>query len=140
MSRQYKFRAWDVNDQKMLYNIKELHLDIGKVLIEGDTWDWYKRERILMQYTGLHDRNGNEIYEGDVVNVFCNCDSEYGCSHAPKSYTVFWHEDGLFDLAADDIPNDFAKYMEDSYEVIGNIYEHPELLESRSDIESTESA
>lgn len=69
----------------------------------------------LMQYTGLNDCNGVEIYEGDII-----CDNEnHAVDSVSKSKDDTWTWDG--EVVAD--------FNEDSLEVIGNIHENPELLE-----------
>lgn len=117
--RVIKFRAWD--GEKMRDDIRisndgfAYDLDIGK-----------ERSWPLMQFTGLHDRNGKEIYEGDVVRV----------APAQGLYTglmeVFWNEDGCWEPFV--YPNDPTCGYKDhrGAEVIGNIYENPELLESKA--------
>lgn len=75
---------------------------------------------VLMQYTGLTDKNGKEIYEGDIVK------SE---QWTPEIYRV-WFSRGGFCFSNDTTDIEYvndAKYLE-QFEVIGNIYENPELL------------
>ncbi len=120
--REIKFRAWgsiEYSDWKpeMQYSFDIVASD-GEIFYGGDAQpDW-----ILMQYTGLKDKNGKEIYEGDIV-----VDDYY-----PKPYVVEW--DGELDLidgtfkpeewiVGFKLPGLFPK-------VIGNIYENHELLES----------
>lgn len=90
--------------------------------------EWWRKdtEAILMQFTGLHDKNGKEIWEGDLVqtkmdgkNVTCEI--------------IF--QEGYFALKlTSPDPTDYRKYIGIMYganpygEVIGNIYENPELL------------
>lgn len=75
---------------------------------------------ILMQSTGLFDVNGKEIFEGDVVVVLGEMytvfyDAEKG-SFRLKPHDKRWHTDYM------------SNYAHDSFEIIGNVYENPELL------------
>lgn len=89
----------------------------------GGIWDNFGTSPILMQYTGLKDKNGKEIYEGDVVSsgagrvkeVVFN-QSEFKTSIALKSTTG-----SLIDIGTN---------ASNEIEVIGNIYEKPELLDN----------
>ena len=74
---------------------------------------------ILMQFTGLHDKNGKEIYEGDIVQIYKHMSSEKS-----EVTQVVWDEEnceykGIYPNIA----------VWEQHEVIGNIYENPELLE-----------
>ena len=78
------------------------------------------------QFTGLTDKNGKEIYEGDIVEHYCDKERKAECCHS--IYQIVWEESGFtipgcsFILDQRDWGNRF--------EVIGNIYENPELLKS----------
>jgi uncharacterized phage protein (TIGR01671 family) len=98
-----KFRAWDKRDKVMEQDVST------KPVIS----DW-----IFMQFTGLLDKNGNEIYEGDIVKCPMYNDS-YKLEDCISS--ISWGYDGwekgkLYHVGWN------------SLEIIGNIYEHPELL------------
>jgi len=125
MRREIKFRAWDATHQVMLevYNIRFGNILQGrhegpKSLHDcGCGIDAY----ILMQFTGLHDRHGKEIYEGDVVRESDNdlvfaieWDAECAMYKMPKAYD----EEYTYSIGA--IPTELK--------VVGNIYESPELL------------
>mgnify|MGYP003132010777 CR=1 FL=1 len=115
--REIKFRAWDGN--KMLPSQDLSQSDIY--------WAWLGKEDVeLMQYTGLKDKNGKEIYEGDIVRVLSQKDS----STAP---VVYHNCQFCFELQDDDIGNDPYRFLSGwkSVEVIGNIHENPELLEEK---------
>lgn len=116
--REIKFRAWKPETKKMFHdfdqNIKEVPLGKSIHLFVYETGLHYKT---LMQYTGLKDKNGKEIYEGDVLQtrsgigymVFDNC------GYAIKS------------PGSEAVDYEFsAFYLE--CEIIGNMYENPELL------------
>lgn len=127
MSREIKFRAWDKNHNCMVSHRSFASFfnpnDGGNATtVLGYNPDWV----VLMQYTGLKDKNGVEIYEGDVVRftmklvprskkvtayVTWNVKSaHYQLNFTETSFTGF----------ADKVPFDV--------EVIGNIYESPELM------------
>lgn len=73
----------------------------------------------LMQYTGLRDKNGKEIYEGDVV-LYLNCTND-----AEKAAVRYYEDDaGFYPFGGCTCGDSRAS----SPEVIGNIYENPELL------------
>lgn len=123
MSREIKFRAWDTDYEKMLEVASINYCNNAPTLIEcisKEDSDFYLLENldriVIMQYTGLKDKNDNEVYEGDIVNVWWNNGHNY-----PIKSQVEYRE-GCF----------YAGYMlnlcKDMLEVIGNIYENPELL------------
>lgn len=72
MNREIKFRIWDIENKEML-KVQELDFEPtfygGRIAIRPDQYNDYfdTEDMILMQYTGLHDKNGKEIYEGDLV-------------------------------------------------------------------------
>ena len=126
MLREIKFRAWDKELERMLY-IKRLP-DIGIMFNGEPVFDDGYRETIidkwidnyeLMQYTGLHDKNGKEIYEGDILKI----DDSLMCD------VVF--ENGSFQIKTNQHQGISALCQERAgrLECVGNIHENPELLE-----------
>jgi uncharacterized phage protein (TIGR01671 family) len=106
MPRQIKFRLWDKGLNKMSYSsLHSISFD-GKLQYGNADFSEYGAE--IMQYTGLKDRHGIEIYEGDIVKF-----QSYGGHYEVK------FEDGSF------IPREIAIHKN---EIIGNIYSNPELL------------
>lgn len=121
-----KFRAWDKENRKML-EVHGISFDVQGIWTnemiddESDGNFIFLSDIELLQYTGLKDKNGVEIFEGDVVKTKYGEHGrhigvvKYGgakfYSNGVKQY-LSWHEDlnGLF-------------------EIIGNRYEHPHLLE-----------
>lgn len=109
-----KFRAWygeEMYDEPVIYN-GEFYLD-WRDFIDGKTFDG----AVLMQSTGLFDKNGVEIFEGDVVEVY-----------GEKSLKVFFsHGAFCIDFLTNGTP--LHAFGQNQLEVIGNLYEHPELVE-----------
>lgn len=84
-----------------------------------------QEDGILMQYTGLKDKNGKEIYEGDVVKVMCDDDEESAVTQEVK-----WSKWGGY-FCDEEMAGDYLPALgnpELTIEVIGNIYENPELI------------
>ena len=132
--RKIKFRAWDISEK--------CWIDIKSMGFEGSRKSnelWYvqacdENERDidppyfpemgdieLLQFTGLHDKNGREIYEGDVLY------------HPVQGYRrVFYpYSDRVAAFGLREIYNGMGSTLDNPflYEIIGNIHEHPNLLE-----------
>jgi uncharacterized phage protein (TIGR01671 family) len=127
--REIKFRVWDNDIKKMIYSFNYENIMGKQWAGNGAIQHEVDGEVIvIMQYTGLKDKNGKEIYEGDLFNCIYKSD---GCNH--KWQVVYYEEYTSFrlkrigkicqQLAVDQKVSDVARY-----EVIGNIYENSELL------------
>ena len=118
--REIKFRAWDKENKVM---INAIFVGLGKVYGMTKTFKPSKEleDVILMQYTGLKDKNGKEIYEGDVVKGEWDVVEEIYVSDVQ-----FYG--GAFRVHKTGLPLEYG-YMRRECEVIGNIYENPELLD-----------
>ena len=129
--REIKFRAWDKNEEmfdKMNYNPfcegNRLFFKDGQLREvcgpRDETWD-EPSDLILMQYTGFKDKNGKEIYEGDILEVEDHVNHVVGFRRG----MFMWKN------IAPDIP--IYEKLEDCHcNVIGNIYENPELLKKET--------
>ena len=113
----FKFRAWLVNAQRMI-NVEEINF-YNKTINFIEDLD----NVVLMQYTGLKDKNGAEIYEGDIVKGY----SVYPTAGRFESFLmdeVYYTNRGTWDCYSY-ILGGFSEQVE----VIGNIYENKELIE-----------
>jgi uncharacterized phage protein (TIGR01671 family) len=127
--KEIKFRAW--KDGKMYYGVSTNGFrTFWGISFRGSyEYDVPFSEVPLMQFTGLKDKNGKEIYEGDVFKCIYLRDG-----HADHKYRVYFDDaDGRFDLQRIGEPcpqNQVRQNLIDvaRYGVIGNIYENPELL------------
>lgn len=83
------------------------------------------------QYTGLTDKNGTKIFEGDIVKEYLESLKEIGFNKGFDFGKVFWYSKDVQFLRTSKVFIDDAAILSDShkYEVIGNIHDNPELLE-----------
>ncbi len=151
-NRIYKFRAWDKDKEKMVYDgdtkwkantypvsitnrgiayCDELPRDLGNIVVDENGREGYRNwecdevylEVELIQYIGLKDSKNVEVYEGDILEYTDAFDVEqvgkviYDNNYARFALkSIEGNIDGFMDLASDD------------FEVLGNVFENPELL------------
>jgi uncharacterized phage protein (TIGR01671 family) len=133
--REIKFRAWDNNSKHMYYSDSHKDAELLGARVGDSVLETFVHKFLLlfmnnlpqlMQYTGLKDKQGKEIYEGDIVRFI-----EYGYERQGQ---IKW-DDGVaafcvrfkFGALAPMTINMISQGL-GSYETIGNIYESPELL------------
>ena len=122
--REYKFRLWD-KEKEIMLDVEKIDFDDcyygGEMYVNTtDGSDYWNNELYsLMQYTGLHDKKGKEIYEGDIVKSFF-VDTDEAGNEIYKYYIIeVKYDEVLCEYNID-------KFM--NLEVIGNIYDNKELL------------
>lgn len=131
--RKIKFRAWDgkrMTTSGIMFNTSTGTLDVPKSLSLSDGVLPPEMEYKLMQFTGLLSKSGKEIYEGDIINSrpkdsnwdVLICKIVFNEITARFEAQQFWENKNKFLSLSRE-----HQYYE--YEIIGNIYENPELLE-----------
>ena len=124
-----KFRVWLTDIDQML-RVKALVFEKDKTrCFCGYSFDFYLEDEnaTIMQSTGLKDKNGREIFEGDILA--CKTDDEV------INLNIFWDEEHalfMFESKKYNEQEPLAELVEDNtypFEIIGNIYENRELLE-----------
>ena len=140
--RMIDFRAWDKKESEIL-DVMDIDFSGNKVGVCNVPKRLFKDGRLhtihsiernwneveLMQYTGLKDKNGMEIYEGDILEVEKNEDGTYKGTINGKTffdrfqgYSSKIKVEGMHDI-------DTLRYWNNRVRIIGNICENPELLE-----------
>lgn len=122
--REIKFRAWEAIRQRMIYPKNETFY--GHIVFtpeeENDMDKCEDTIPIFMQYTGLKDKNGKEIYDGDI----CRLDGEEADNY--DTGDVCWCADGW--IFSNSYTNESLSVYCKRLKVLGNIYENPELLKA----------
>lgn len=142
MQDRFKFRVWETVEKKMHYNDFVVtatgYIAALKPLLHVDNTPYenefvfnqremeFDKDNVLMQCTGLKDKNGKLIYEGDIVLIL----------EDDIPYSIEYEADrAMFTISSeiDRVCANFDNYSGYELEVIGNIYENPELLRGNND-------
>lgn len=147
MNRIIKFRSYDKEENKMFKPIYEAYkgnlLDLSitfsgellrRTLLEPSEHESrFKNRYVLMQFTGFMDSDGNEIYEGDILQDII-IDEDTGQKIESKETVYFdeaigsWMLDQIFKQDQTYGTSLFQNLIDFEYRIIGNVFENPELL------------
>lgn len=127
--RELKFRVWDNLKKEWVSNtnIWRMKTDpngIGEIAPNTFYWKQHPQGLSIQQYTGLKDKNGKEIYEGDILIFRPLYKESLGGQFGNAVFSTSF-KDGSFRFGDEFAEQEAANY----YEIIGNIFENPELLE-----------
>lgn len=120
MGNRFKFRAWDNFREKMIYDKVSEYVSFND---NGSLNTTSVMNNNVMQYTGLKDKTGKEIYEGDI-----------GKHNNGELYKIIWDQEDTRFICPNINAAKFhdiyylLKSFSDRFEIVGNIYENPELL------------
>lgn len=118
MNRPLKFRAWNSKSKQMVYKV---NIDYNGHANDGQSYITYGPPDAVMQFTGMKDKRGKDLYEGDIIQHFIT----------GYIFSIVY-KDGAFCLKAEnDHPNKgvfFGLNTLDNMEIKGNIFQNPEIL------------
>lgn len=124
-----KYRAYDSGSLNRMYQPDEVMVGNGDIwIIDEDSvaGEWIVNNDLnLMQSTGLVDKEGTEVFEGDILHH--QIQTEYTFVVKYDKDKGRWYGDGLSRTYRIDITKEFLQY----YKIIGNVYENKELLEDK---------
>jgi uncharacterized phage protein (TIGR01671 family) len=121
--REIKFRVWDAENKEMFYPKKIEWNNQGELRFFNKNNMW-NIDMVLMQFTGLKDKNGKDILEGDILITPIE-----PWESSPEIIKVYWSTGELAWFAISTESDDsLMAWDTNASEIIGNIYESPELL------------
>jgi uncharacterized phage protein (TIGR01671 family) len=135
MSRELKFRVWDNLKKewvsnKQIWRIKTDSGGYGEILPPAIYWRQHPQGLTIQQFTGLYDKNGKEIYEGDILEI---PNSEIGKNSIREKYCNVWYSDFTgswvvsYNHLYSEVSHDLYHHVHD-YNVIGNIFQNDNLM------------
>lgn len=138
MNREIEFRAWDKVLNKFITDECKIYLN-GCVSIEG--FGWATEQVVLEQYTGLKDKNGKKIFEGDILKTEVHKGFISNLKHEDEYVGNVVFEDGSFFIGINenfgygmefhtkDLLYERIIFVGSDVEIIGNIHQNKELLD-----------
>ena len=148
MQREIKFRIWDKHNKKLFsheqilgltFNLSftdrpNLTMPLYQFLLQHQGGDNQQKNYIVQQFTCLKDKNGKEIYEGDIVK-YKSRTRFIDNNNTPKKEIgiIIWKNESFkIDMFNPSYPDErYYSIKQNDIEVIGNIYENPKLMEEK---------
>ena len=137
MTREIKFRAWERGGKVMIDWLTMTHTAFNDKQMGGYGFLYRvmtgRPEMDVMQFTGLKDKNGKEIYEADIIKVGTRSELN-GLLYSDLGFVIFSENVAAFGVEIPDgqegsVTWPISHFVLNEFEVIGNIYENPELLQ-----------
>lgn len=133
--REIKFRAWDKEEKFMLQDIQSMYDGSCNHKETEERYGWIScfdsfidnDNYVVMQYTGLKDKNGTEIYEGDIIGFEDYTSTESGYWEQQCTGVVEWCDETVSFEVSNRLSAESYEVLDECL-VIGNIYENPNLL------------
>lgn len=137
MNRNFKFRVWSTKENKWMFGYEYPNLGgfslVGETILLGEfgkyKLDRYFNDFAIMQYTGMEDSIGKEIYEGDILEGISNNIFDNG---SVTNYEVIWDVDHWHICGTNFTLKELFKYCNNKIKIVGNIYEIPKLHNNES--------
>lgn len=125
----FKFRVWNIENKNFIYDAIYAYDGNNYKGKDNDGWIYCfgeyidrNNEYIVEQCTGLKDKNGKLIYEGDIIKTR---------QHTQNCIVVWFDKDSSFSLKSTTSDEYYPIYCYDGFEIIGNIHENKDLLRDK---------